>query len=73
MGDSWGIWWLNVGALQWVSLLIKRILYSDFYGHFIPMKRPGILTFAFPLDVTPSKIMNFYSSKLTTNWKSQYY
>jgi len=39
----------------------------------MPIKGPGILTYAFSLDVTPSKILDFYSSNLTANFKTEYY
>jgi len=47
-----------------VSLLIKKILYSDTDCNFEPIKRPGILTYVFSLDVTTSNLMKFYSSNL---------
>jgi hypothetical protein len=49
------------------------IVYSDVQGHFMPIKRPGILTYAFFLDVTPSKILNLYPENLPTTFKSEYY
>jgi hypothetical protein len=57
--NSLGMCWLKVGAVEWVILLIRKIVYFDIYGHFMPIKRPGILTYAFSLDVTPSKILYF--------------
>ena len=51
----------------------NKILYSDIDCHFVPIKRPGILTYVFSLDVTPSDILNFYSSNVTSKFKSEYY
>jgi hypothetical protein len=56
-----------------VSLLIVIIMYSDIHGHFMPIKRPGILTLAFSLDVTPCDVLNFFSANLNTIFKTEYY
>jgi hypothetical protein len=56
-----GICWLKVGALP-VGEFTDNYNYisADTQGHFMPIKRPGTLTYAFSLDVTPSKVLNYF-------------
>jgi hypothetical protein len=72
MGNSLGICWLNVGAVQWVSLVIRKMVYSEIRGHFMPIKRPGILSYPFSLDVTTSKLLSLYPVNFPANFKPEY-
>jgi hypothetical protein len=44
---------------------------SDTHGHFMAIKRQGILTYAFTMDVTTTKISNWFTAKWRTNFKSE--
>jgi hypothetical protein len=73
MGNSLGMCWLKVGALPVGEFSDKKSDIFDIHGHFMPIKRPGILTYAFSIDVAQSKIMNLFSANLTANFNSEYY
>jgi hypothetical protein len=45
-------------------------IWSNSHGHFMAIKHPGILTYAFTMDVTTTKIPDLFMEKLPTNFKS---
>jgi hypothetical protein len=48
-------------------------IYSSIRGHSEPINRQGILTYAFSLDVTPCKLLNFFPVNKFADFKSEYY